>query len=299
MAGRWNKAPRRLKAEFMNKVQCVGVVGAGTMGSGIAQVCAAAGLDVVLLDVSEAALERGVATMAASLDKRVQKGALSAQEKQATLQRLQTTIRYEDLARVQIAIETATEQPQLKFELLRRMESALPAHALIGSNTSSISITQLAAALREPSRLVGLHFFNPVPAMALVEVIRGLQTSEEAYDRAMVFARALGKTPIPVANRPGFVVNRILIPMVNEAIFALQERLGSVDDIDTAMQIGGGHPIGPLRLADVVGLDVVLAVMEVLQASFGDNKYRPAFLLREMVQAGLLGRKTGQGFYKY
>jgi 3-hydroxybutyryl-CoA dehydrogenase len=283
----------------MNKVQCVGVVGAGTMGSGIAQVCAAAGLDVVLLDVSEAALERGVATMAASLDKRVQKGALSAQEKQATLQRLQTTIRYEDLARVQIAIETATEQPQLKFELLRRMESALPAHALIGSNTSSISITQLAAALREPSRLVGLHFFNPVPAMALVEVIRGLQTSEEAYDRAMVFARALGKTPIPVANRPGFVVNRILIPMVNEAIFAVQERLGSVDDIDTAMQIGGGHPIGPLRLADVVGLDVVLAVMEVLQASFGDNKYRPAFLLREMVQAGLLGRKTGQGFYKY
>jgi 3-hydroxybutyryl-CoA dehydrogenase len=237
--------------------------------------------------------------MAASLDKRVQKGALSAQEKQATLQRLQTTIRYEDLARVQIAIETATEQPQLKFELLRRMESALPAHALIGSNTSSISITQLAAALREPSRLVGLHFFNPVPAMALVEVIRGLQTSEEAYDRAMVFARALGKTPIPVANRPGFVVNRILIPMVNEAIFAVQERLGSVDDIDTAMQIGGGHPIGPLRLADVVGLDVVLAVMEVLQASFGDNKYRPAFLLREMVQAGLLGRKTGQGFYKY
>jgi len=283
----------------MNKVQCVGVVGAGTMGSGIAQVCAAAGLDVVLLDVSEAALERGVATMAASLDKRVQKGALSAQEKRATLQRLQTTIRYEDLARVQIAIETATEQPQLKFELLRRMESALPAHALIGSNTSSISITQLAAALREPSRLVGLHFFNPVPAMALVEVIRGLQTSEEAYDRAMVFARALGKTPIPVANRPGFVVNRILIPMVNEAIFAVQERLGSVDDIDTAMQIGGGHPIGPLRLADVVGLDVVLAVMEVLQASFGDNKYRPAFLLREMVQAGLLGRKTGQGFYKY
>jgi 3-hydroxybutyryl-CoA dehydrogenase len=288
-----------LKAEFMNKVQCVGVVGAGTMGSGIAQVCASAGLEVVLLDVSEAALERGVATMAASLDKRVQKGALSAQEKQATLQRLQTTIRYEDLARVQIAIETATEQPQLKFELLRRMESALPAHALIGSNTSSISITQLAAALREPSRLVGLHFFNPVPAMALVEVIRGLQTSEEAYDRAMVFARALGKTPIPVANRPGFVVNRILIPMVNEAIFAVQERLGSVDDIDTAMQIGGGHPIGPLRLADVVGLDVVLAVMEVLQASFGDNKYRPAFLLREMVQAGLLGRKTGQGFYKY
>jgi 3-hydroxybutyryl-CoA dehydrogenase len=283
----------------MNKVQCVGVVGAGTMGSGIAQVCASAGLEVVLLDVSEAALERGVATMAASLDKRVQKGALSAQEKQATLQRLQTTIRYEDLARVQIAIETATEQPQLKFELLRRMESALPAHALIGSNTSSISITQLAAALREPSRLVGLHFFNPVPAMALVEVIRGLQTSEEAYDRAMVFARALGKTPIPVANRPGFVVNRILIPMVNEAIFAVQERLGSVDDIDTAMQIGGGHPIGPLRLADVVGLDVVLAVMEVLQASFGDNKYRPAFLLREMVQAGLLGRKTGQGFYKY
>ena len=283
----------------MTNVQCVGVVGAGTMGSGIAQVCAASGLDVVLLDVSEAALERGVAAITASLDKRVQKGALSAQEKQATLQRLQATIRYEDLARVQIAIETATEQPQLKFELLRRMESALSSHALIGSNTSSISITQLGAALREPSRLVGLHFFNPVPAMALVEVIRGLQTSEDAYDRAMVFARALGKTPIPVANRPGFVVNRILIPMVNEAIFAVQERLGSVDDIDTAMQIGGGHPIGPLRLADVVGLDVVLAVMEVLQASFGDNKYRPAFLLREMVQAGHLGRKTGQGFYKY
>lgn len=283
----------------MDSIQRVGVVGAGTMGSGIAQVCAVSGLDVVLLDISQDAVSRGIELLASSLENRVQKGAMKAVQKDEALAKIRGTTRYDDFKNVQLVIESATEEPRIKLDLMTHIEEAIRADTLIASNTSSISITQLAAALRKPERFIGLHFFNPVPTMALVEVIRGLQTSDHTHERIIKFARSLGKNPVAVANRPGFVVNRILIPMVNEAIFAVQEKLASVEDIDAAMQLGGGHPVGPLRLADIVGLDVVLAVMEVLQSSFGDSKYRPAPLLREMVQAGHLGRKSGRGFFSY
>lgn len=281
------------------KIERIGVIGAGTMGNGIAQVCAIAGLQVVLIDVSEESLMRGMEALAAGLARGEKKGVLTAQQKEAAFARVRGTTSYDELKDAQLVIETATENPRIKLDILRKVEEVVSASALIGSNTSSISITEMAAVLRRPERFIGLHFFNPVPSMALVEVIRGLQTSDETHARTVAFANAIGKTPISVRNSPGFVVNRILCPMVNEAIFAVQENLGSVADIDTAMQIGGGHPIGPLRLADLIGLDVLLAIMEVLQANFGDTKYRPAPLLREMVQAGRLGRKTGQGFFVY
>ncbi len=283
----------------MKQFKRIGVIGAGTMGNGIAQVCASAGLQVVLVDVSRDSVAHGVAALTAGLERLERKGFLAASQKVESLARVHGTTRYEDLKDVDVVIESATENPSLKLDILGQAERVVPADALIGSNTSSISITQLAAVLGRPERFIGLHFFNPVPTMALVELIPGLQTSDGTRARAAVFASTIGKTPIVVRNSPGFVVNRILIPMLNEAIFAIQEKLGSVDDIDTAMQIGGGHPIGPLRLADLVGLDVVLAIMEVLQSSFGDPKYRPAPLLREMVQAGHLGRKSGQGFFSY
>lgn len=281
------------------KIEHIGVIGAGTMGNGIAQVCAMAGFQVVLVDVSEESVQRGMTALAAGLARSEKKGVLTPRQKEETYARIRGTTSYSDLKDAQFVIETATENPRIKLDILRKVEESVSASALIGSNTSSISITQMAAVLRRPERFIGLHFFNPVPSMALVEVIRGLQTSDETHTQTVSFAAAIGKTPISVRNSPGFVVNRILCPMVNEAIFAVQENLGSVADIDTAMQIGGGHPIGPLRLADLIGLDVLLAIMEVLQASFGDNKYRPAPLLREMVQAGRLGRKTGQGFFAY
>ena len=277
----------------------IGVIGAGTMGHGIAQVCATAGLQVVLVDVSEDAVARGLSALAAGLARLERKGALSMSQKEEALDRVRGSTRYADLQDAQLVIESATENPQVKLAILSQVEELVSVDALIGSNTSSISITQMAATLQRPDRFIGLHFFNPVPSMALVEVICGLQTSEQTRAQTVSFASAIGKTPISVRNSAGFVVNRILCPMVNEAIFAVQENLGSVVDIDTAMQIGGGHPIGPLRLADLIGLDVLLAIMEVLQSSFGDNKYRPAPLLREMVQAGRLGRKTGQGFFTY
>jgi len=281
------------------KIEHIGVIGAGTMGNGIAQVCAMAGLQVVLIDISEESLRRGMEALAAGLARSERKGVLTARQKEEVYARVRGGTSYADLREAQLVIETATENPRVKFDILRKVEELVSDTALIGSNTSSISITQMASVLRRPERFIGLHFFNPVPSMALVEVIRGLQTSDETHARTVAFAAAIGKTPISVRNSPGFVVNRILCPMVNEAIFAVQENLGSVADIDTAMQIGGGHPIGPLSLADLIGLDVLLAIMEVLQTSFGDPKYRPAPLLREMVQAGRLGRKTGQGFFAY
>lgn len=280
-------------------IKRVGVIGAGTMGSGIAHVCATFGMHVTLVDVSEAAVERGMAALSEGFSRHEKKGNLTTEQKLEALSRVRGSTRYEDVKDAHIVIETATENPKIKFEILRQIEEVVAHDALIGSNTSSISITQMAAVLRHPERFIGLHFFNPVPAMTLVEVIRGVKTSDETHLQTMSFANAIGKSPISVLNSPGFVVNRILCPMVNEAIFAVQEKLGTLDDIDAAMQIGGGHPIGPLRLADLIGLDVLLAIMEVLQASFGDSKYRPALLLREMVQAGQLGRKTGQGFFAY
>jgi 3-hydroxybutyryl-CoA dehydrogenase len=282
----------------MQTIERVGVIGAGTMGNGIAQACATSGVDVVMLDVEQSAVDRGLASIDGSLERLQKKDKLTAEARAAALARIEGTVHYARLTSVDLVIEAATENLGLKLRILKDVD-ALAGNAIIASNTSSISITQLAAALRKPERFVGMHFFNPVPLMALVEVIRGLQTSDDTVAAVQALAKRLGKTPIVVRNSPGFVVNRILCPMINEAIFAVQEGLASADDIDQGMRLGCNHPIGPLALADMIGLDVLLAVMNVFYADFNDPKYRPAPLLKEMVAAGYLGRKTKRGFYRY
>ncbi len=277
----------------------IGVIGAGTMGNGIAQVCAVAGLQVTLVDISDAAVERGIATLGGSLDRLVKKDKLSADDKAAALARVSGTTSYTALQGADLVIEAATENAELKLRILQQVDALAGDDTLIATNTSSISITQLAAVMRRPHAFIGLHFFNPVPLMALLEIIRGLQTSDETHARALQFAARVGKTPITVKNSPGFAVNRILVPMINEAIFVLQEGNASAEDIDTGMKLGCGQPIGPLALADLIGLDTLLAIMQVFYEGFNDSKYRPAPLLREMVDAGRLGRKSGQGFYGY
>ncbi|HLT25242.1 MAG TPA: 3-hydroxybutyryl-CoA dehydrogenase [Zeimonas sp.] len=277
----------------------VGIIGAGTMGSGIAQACAAVGIGVTMQDIDEKATERGMRALSASLDRLVKKGSLDEAGKAEMLGRVRTTTRVEDLAACDLIIEAATENETLKDKILRNVDAIARPGTIIATNTSSISITRLAASLKDPQRFVGMHFFNPVPVMALVEIIRGLHTSDETVDAVTELAKRLGKTPIGVKNSAGFVVNRILCPMINEAIFALQEGLASAEEIDAGMKLGCNHPIGPLALCDLIGLDVELAVMEVLYDTFNDPKYRPAPLLREMVDAGMLGRKTGRGFYRY
>ncbi len=269
------------------------------MGNGIAQACAASGIDAVMQDVTEAALERGLKTVSASLDRLVKKGSIDEARRLGILARIRTTVRPEDLAAADLVIEAATENEALKVQILKNLEGIVKPSTIVATNTSSISITRLAAATQRPERFVGMHFFNPVPVMALVEVIRGLRTSDETVAAVTELAQRLGKTPIGVKNSAGFVVNRILCPMINEAVFALQEGLASAGEIDAGMKLGCNHPIGPLALCDLIGLDVELAVMEVLYGGFNDPKYRPAPLLREMVDAGLLGRKTGRGFYRY
>ncbi len=280
-------------------IRTVGVVGAGTMGNGIAQACAVVGVDVVMVDVAEAAVLRGLATITTSLDRLLKKEKISASDKHAAVARIRGTTDYGDLKSADLVIEAATEDESLKLRILKEVDTLAQPSTILATNTSSISITKLAAATSRPGRFVGMHFFNPVPLMALVEIIRGLQTDDATVAAVDAFARHLGKTPITTKNSPGFVVNRLLCPMLNEAAFALQEGLGSPEDIDAAMKLGCNHPIGPLALADMVGLDVLLAVMEVLYRDFNDPKYRPALLLREMVAAGYLGRKSGRGFYTY
>ncbi|WAL83239.1 3-hydroxybutyryl-CoA dehydrogenase [Pandoraea sp. XJJ-1] len=280
-------------------IQHVGIIGAGTMGNGIAQACAVAGLPVTMVDISDAAVQKGVATIAGSLDRLIKKDKLTAADKQAALAHITTSTDYASLADADIVIEAATENFDLKVKILKQLEGATKDSAILASNTSSISITQLAAVVAKPAQFIGMHFFNPVPLMALVEIIRGLQTTDETHARVDALARRLGKSPITVKNAPGFVVNRILVPMINEAFFVLAEHLASPEEIDEGMKLGCNHPIGPLALADMIGLDVCLSVMNVYYESFADSKYRPCPLLKEMVAAGYLGRKTGRGVYTY
>ena len=280
-------------------LQNIGVIGAGTMGNGIAQVCALAGFSVTLIDISESALQKALATVGKNLDRQVAKETLTPEQKLAALDKIRTSTDYASLKDAQLVIEAATENLDLKLRVLQQIAAQVSADCAIASNTSSLSITQLAASVSQPERFIGLHFFNPVPVMGLIEVIRGLQTSDATHALALDMATKLGKTAITAGNRPGFVVNRILVPMINEAILVLQEGLASAEDIDAGMRLGCNQPIGPLALADLIGLDTLLAIMEAFYEGFNDSKYRPAPLLKEMVAAGYLGRKTGRGFHAY
>ena len=280
-------------------MQAIGIVGAGQMGCGIAQVCAVAGLYVVLNDISEEAVQRGIDRISASLERMVAKDRMSATEASTALACIKPGVALSGLAACDFVIEAATENVQIKQDILRQLDAVTQPGAIIATNTSSVSITKLAAVLANPARFIGMHFFNPVPVMKLIEVIRGIQTSDVTAEATVALARRVGKTAIDVKNSPGFAVNRILVPMINEAVFVLHEGLASTEEIDEGMKLGANHPIGPLALADLIGLDTLLAIMEVLHRDFNDPKYRPAPLLREMVDAGYLGRKSGRGFYTY
>ncbi|NCV64767.1 MAG: 3-hydroxybutyryl-CoA dehydrogenase [Burkholderiaceae bacterium] len=280
-------------------ITSIGIIGAGTMGNGIAQVAASAGYDVVLLDVSDAALEKGLAALSNSLDRLIKKEVINAEQKSQTLARIKTTTHYADLAQVSLVIEAATENQAIKESILQQVDQVVSNDTIIASNTSSISITHLGSRNSRPERFIGIHFFNPPPLMALIEVIMGKQTSPETLKAVLAMATRMGKEPITVQSSPGFVVNRILLPMINEAFFVLHEGIASPEDIDTGMKLGCNHPIGPLALADLIGLDTCLAIMEVYHKEFKDDKYRPSPYLIDLVAKGHLGRKTGHGVYAY
>jgi 3-hydroxybutyryl-CoA dehydrogenase len=281
------------------RVGTIGIIGAGTMGSGIAQICAGAGLDVILIDLNEASVRRGIAAVARNLERLVRRSRITSADREAALARIEGATSYASLATADVVIETATESLEVKQTILEMIDPLLGSDTIVASNTSSVSITKLAATISCPDRFVGMHFFNPVPAMALVEIVRGLRTSDATHDTVEALATKLGKTPITVKSSPGFLVNRILLPMVNEAFFVLGEELADPADIDDAMKLGCNHPMGPLALADLIGLDVLLSVMQTIHDEFGDPKYRPAPLLKELVAAGYLGRKSGRGVYRY
>lgn len=282
-----------------HSIATIGVVGAGTMGAGITQVAAAAGYDVMLVDQAAAWLDRGLETITAALDRQVAKGQLDDGSRDVILARIEGSLDIGHLAMCDLVIEAVPESFATKAEVLREVASAIGPEAIIASNTSSISISALAATVPHPGRVAGMHFFNPVPVLPLVEVIHGLQTADATVATVLDVVRTMGKTPIKVGDSPGFVTNRLLVPMINEAIFCLDEGVASVDDIDAAMKLGASHPIGPLALADLIGLDICLAIMDVLHRDLGDDKYRASPLLRRMVAAGRLGRKSGQGFHSY
>jgi 3-hydroxybutyryl-CoA dehydrogenase len=280
-------------------INTLGVIGAGTMGSGIAQVAAVAGFNVTLVDVSDAAVSRGIDAVAGGFTRMVAKAKMTAPQKEAALGLIRGTTTYDDLKHIDIVIEAATESFELKAKIFKKVDELVKPDAIVASNTSSVSITKLASLISHPDRVVGTHFFNPVPVMSLVEIVRGLQTSDATHDAVDALVRKLGKSPITVKNRPGFVVNRLLLPMINEAFFVLAEGDASATEIDEGMKLGCNHPIGPLALADLIGLDVLLSVMQILHDEFADSKYRPCPLLKEMVAAGYLGRKSGRGVYEY
>jgi len=277
----------------------VAVIGAGQMGNGIAHVFAQSGFDVTMIDVSADALERGRSTIAANLDRQIKKGTLQAGDKDAILGRVQTSQAMTAVAGASLVVEAATENRDLKFKIFSDLDAAADRGAILATNTSSISITEIAARTKRPELVIGMHFMNPVPVMQLVEVIRGLATSDTTTQRVLELSKAVGKTPVEVQDYPGFVANRILMPMINEAVYCLMEGVGTAESIDTVMKLGMNHPMGPLALADLIGLDTCLAILEVLQIGLGDPKYRPCPLLRKYVAAGWLGRKTKRGFYAY
>ncbi|WP_147693868.1 3-hydroxybutyryl-CoA dehydrogenase [Vogesella mureinivorans] len=277
----------------------VGVVGAGTMGNGIAQVFAQAGFDVIMADVSQSALDRGLAAISNSLSRLVKKGTLSDSQAVLILSRIRGCTQLAELAACELVVEAATENAQIKEKIFRELASAVPTSTILASNTSSISLTTIAAWVAAPERVIGMHFMNPVPVMQLVEIIRALQTSDDTHARIHALSLELGKTPVTVKDGAGFVSNRVLMPMINEAAFVLYENLAAAEDIDTVMKLGMNHPIGPLALADLIGLDTCLSIMDILHREFRDSKYRACPLLVQLVAAGHLGRKSGKGFYRY
>jgi 3-hydroxybutyryl-CoA dehydrogenase len=280
-------------------VSKVAVIGAGTMGNGIAHVFAQHDWDVSLIEVSRPALDKGLATIRANLERQVKKGTLSAEQTAQVLARIHAAESLDAAAEAELVVEAASERPELKFEIFRGLDQRCRPDAILASNTSSISITAIAAQTQRPAQVIGMHFMNPVPVMQLVEVIRGHATSDATTARTLEVARALGKTPVEVHDYPGFVANRVLLPMINEAIFAVMEGVATPEAVDTVMKLGMAHPMGPLALADFIGLDVCLAILEVMHEGLGDPKYRPCPLLKRMVAAGALGRKSGKGFYTY
>ena len=283
----------------MAEIRKVAVVGAGTMGNGIVHVFAQNGFDVTMIDVSAGALEAARKTIAGNLDRQIRKGTLAEADRDAALARIATGTDLAAVGGADLVIEAATESTELKFRIFEQVDAAAPAHAILASNTSSISITEIAARTRRPEKVIGMHFMNPVPVMKLVEIIRGLATSDETTQTIVGISERLGKTVAEAQDYPGFVANRILMPMINEAVFCLMEGVGTAESIDTVMKLGMNHPMGPLALADLIGLDTCLAILEVLHAGLGDAKYRPCPLLRKYVAAGWLGRKSGRGFYAY
>ena len=280
-------------------INTVGVIGAGTMGNGITQVCAAAGLSVTMQDISADQLQQGMDTIAGSMDRMIKKEKINAEDKQKTLAKIKYSTDLQALSEVDIVIEAATENEALKLKIFAQLDQLCKPEAILASNTSSISLTRIAGATQRADQVIGMHFMNPVPMMALVEIIRGLQSSDETYQQVHQLSEYIGKVPVEAKDSPGFVGNRILIPMINEAIFTLHEGIASAEAIDEVLKLGMAHPMGPLALADLIGLDTCLSVTRVLHEGFGDSKYRPCPLLQQMVDAGYLGRKSGRGFFNY